>query len=377
MDLRQTLSVLRKEWWHIVRDRRTALLVTLSPVLFLIVLAYSFSIEIKQVSLAVMDQDMTPLSRRYLATLTDSGDLLTCCLASSYAEIEHWLVNGKVKAAVVIPPRFMDRADAGEAARVQVIVDGTDPSTAGHAITHIVSRTESFSANVMSTSLDRRGYPTRGQTSPVDLRLRTWYNPSLKYIIGMVPALIGVVLGMPAISASLAITREKEWGTLEGLIATPIGRVELLVGKLIPYIMSGMISVVLCAGVAVFWFGVPFRGSFLTYLVLSADFLLATLSIGLLISILVDSQQAAMIAALLAFLFPGFFLSGILIPLSAMGMMKMEAYMVPTTHYVLINRGIFLKGVGLDALWPWAVALLVTGTAMLILSLLLFRKQLA
>lgn len=376
MNLRQTLSVLRKEWWHIVRDRRTALLVTLSPVLFLVVLAYSFSIEIKQVSLAVMDQDQTPLSRQYLAKLTASEDLVICCAARNYDEIERWLTNGHIKAAVVIPPDFMNRAAAGQTASVQVIVDGTDPNTANHAITHIVSRTEHFSGNLLLASLEQRGTPIPDAMSPADLRLRTWYNPSLKFIIGIVPALIGVVLGMPAISASLAITREKEWGTLEGLIATPIGRLELLVGKLIPYIISGMISVVLCAAVAVFWFGVPFRGSFLTYLVLSADFLLATLSIGLLISILVDSQQAAMIAALLAFLFPGFFLSGILIPLSAMGIMKMEAYMVPTTHYVLINRGIFVKGVGLDALWPWAVALLIIGVVMLILSMLLFKKQL-
>lgn len=376
MNLRQTFSVLRKEWWHIVRDRRTALLVTLSPVLFLVVLGYSFFIEIKQVSLAVMDRDTTPLSRQYLATLTDSGDLVTCCTASGYAEIERWLVDGRIKAAVVIPPAFMERVEAGDPANVQVIVDGTDPNTANHAITHIVSRTENFSTEVMMASLNRRGYPTPSQLAPIDLRLRTWYNPSLKYIIGIVPALIGVVLGMPAVSASLAITREKEWGTLEGLIATPIGRRELLVGKLIPYIISGMISVVLCAGVAVLLFGVPFRGSFLTYLLLSADFLLGTLSIGLLISIFVNSQQAAMIASLLVFLFPGFFLSGIFIPLSAMGIMKMEAYMMPTTHYVLINRGIFVKGVGIDVLWPWAAALLAIGVVVLTISMLLFKKQL-
>lgn len=376
MNLRQTLSVLRKEWWHIVRDRRTALLITLSPILFLVVLAYSFSIEIKQVSLAVMDQDRTPLSRQYVAKLMSSGDLASCCTASSYDEIERWLTEGRVKAAVVIPPEFMDQVEAGRSVGVQVIVDGTDPNTANHAITHIVSRTENFSGNVVLAALNRRGYPASNKMSPVDLRLRTWYNPSLKYIIGMVPALIGVVLGLPAISASLAIAREKEWGTLEGLIATPIGRLELLIGKLVPYIISGIVSVVLCATVAVFWFGVPFRGSFPLYLLLSVDFLLATLSIGLLISILVKSQQAAMIAALLAFLFPGFFLSGILIPLSAMGIMKMEAYVVPTTHYVLINRGIFVKGVGLDVLWPWAAALLVIGVVMLMISMLLFKKQL-
>jgi ABC-2 type transport system permease protein len=374
MNLNRTLSIMRKEWWHIVRDRRTALLVTLSPVFFLVVLAYSFSVEIKDVSLAVMDYDHTPLSRSYLQMLTASGDLKTCCQAANYDEIEGWLTDGRVKAALIIPPNFAQQAYAGETAQVQVIVDGTDPNTANHAIRHIVSRSANFSTRLLSAELARLGTPLPADTSPVDVRLRTWYNPSLKTVIGIVPALVGVVLGMPAISASLAITREKEWGTLESLIATPVGRSELLIGKLLPYIFSGMISVVLCAAVAVWWFGVPFRGNFLLYLLLSADFLLATLSIGVLISILVNSQQAAMIISLLVFLFPGFFLSGIFIPLSAMGIMKMEAYMVPTTHYVLINRGIFLKGAGLETLWPWAVALLVIGLLVILLSFLIFKK---
>ncbi|MEJ2710237.1 MAG: ABC transporter permease [Anaerolineales bacterium] len=323
MNLNRTLSIMRKEWWHIVRDRRTALLVTLSPVFFLVVLAYSFSVEIKDVSLAVMDYDHTPLSRSYLQMLTASGDLKTCCQAANYDEIEGWLTDGRVKAALIIPPNFAQRAYAGETAQVQVIVDGTDPNTANHAIRHIVSRSANFSTRLLSAELARLGTPLPADTSPVDVRLRTWYNPSLKTVIGIVPALVGVVLGMPAISA---------------------------------------------------WFGVPFRGNFLLYLLLSADFLLATLSIGVLISILVNSQQAAMIISLLVFLFPGFFLSGIFIPLSAMGIMKMEAYMVPTTHYVLINRGIFLKGAGLETLWPWALALLVIGLLVILLSFLIFKK---
>ena len=376
MNLRQTISVLRKEWWHIVRDRRTALLVTVSPVVFLIVLAYSFSVEIRDVTIAIMDQDRTPLSRDFLATLTNSGDLEIYGAASSYDEIERWLVFGRVKAAVVIPPGFMENLDAGQTAGLQVIVDGTDPNTAEHTITHILTRAESFAAERLLSDMNRQGYTPSEGLEPIDLRTRTWYNPSLKYAVGLVPALIGVVLSMPAVSASLALTREKEWGTLESLIATPIGRLELLIGKLIPYVVSGMISVVLCAAVAIFWFRVPFRGSFPIYLLLSADFLFAALSIGMLISIPVKTQQAAMIIALLVFLFPGFFLSGILIPLSAMGIMKMEAYMMPTTHYVLISRGVFIKGVGLETLWPWAAALLVTGIGALGMSMLLFKKHL-
>lgn len=372
MNVRQTWAVIRKEWWHIARDRRTLVLVTLSPVLFLIVMAYSFAVEVKQVDLAAMDLDNTATSRSYLAGLADSGDLRICCRTDNYGQVESWLVDGSAKGAIVIPPGFERLAQEGLAPKVQVIVDGTDPSTAEHAISHILARTEVFGVRLMTAAAGLSGVPG----APIDLRVRTLYNPSLRFIIGIVPALVAVVLSMPAMAASLAITREKEWGTLEGLIATPIGRFELLMGKLVPYVVAGLFSVALCAAVAVFWFRVPFRGSVALYLALSTIYLVAALSLGLLISVVVRTQQAAMLAAMLVFLFPGFFLSGIFIPLSAMGELRYEALMFPTTHYVLINRGLFLKGAGLDMLWPWAAALVAFAIAMVALSLFLFKKRL-
>ncbi|MFN2252100.1 MAG: ABC transporter permease [Anaerolineae bacterium] len=372
MNLTQVWAVLRKEWWHIARDRRTFVLVALSPVLFLVVMAYSFAVEVRDVDLAVMDLDSSAASRSYVATLTDSGDLRECCRTDQYADVEGWLVDGKAKAAVVIPPGFADAVEGGGRPSVQVIVDGTDPNTAEHAMSHILSRTEAWGARRLASAIGLGDLPA----APIDLRVRTLYDPSLEYIIGIVPALIAVVLSLPAMAASLAITREKEWGTLEGLIATPIGRVELLLGKLLPYEVTGMLSVVLCAAVAVWWFGVPMRGSVWLYLALSAIYLLAALSLGLLISVLVPTQQAAMLVAFLVFLFPGFFLSGIFIPLAAMGELRYEALMFPTTHYVLINRGLFLKGAGLDALWPWATALVLFAVAEFAAALFFFRKHL-
>jgi ABC-2 type transport system permease protein len=183
---------------------------------------------------------------------------------------------------------------------------------------------------------------------------------------------------MPAVTTTMALTQEKEHGTLEQLIATPIRRAELLVGKLIPYIVSGLLGVIACAALAVYWFGTPFKGSFPLYLVLSLAFLLASLAIALVMSVYVKTQQAAQLGAMLIFFFPGFFLSGIFYPLVSMApIMKMEAYMVPTTHYVMISRGIFLKGQGLEVLWPFALALLVMGILFLALAILLFRKKLA
>jgi ABC-2 type transport system permease protein len=197
-------------------------------------------------------------------------------------------------------------------------------------------------------------------------------------VIGFLPALIAMVMGMPAVTTTLALTREKEHGTLEQLIATPIRRSELLVGKLIPYLLSGLLGVVLCLIVAVYWFGSPFKGSLALFMLLSTDFLLASLAIALVLSVFVKSQQAAQLGAMLVFFFPGFFLSGIFYPLVSMQpMMKMEAYMVPTTHYVLISRGIFLKGQGLEVLWPYALALLVMALMFLVLAILLFKKKLS
>jgi ABC-2 type transport system permease protein len=379
MNLARTWAVVRKEARHILRDRRAFLLVTVSPVFLLLVMAYTFMVDIQHVAVAVMDRDGTQLSRRYLAGLGGTGDVLVRYVAQDYSQLEHWLMTSQAKAALVIPPGFEADLQAGREASLQILVEGTEPTTANTAMQHVGGYTQQFALQIAGEVARRAGQVVDAAAlMPIDLRVRTWYNPTLKAVIGFLPALIAMVMGMPATATTLALTREKEHGTLEQLIATPIRRVELLVGKLIPYILSGMLSVVLCAGVAVYWFGSPFEGSFALYMLLSADFLLATMGIALILSVFVQSQQAAQIGAMLIFFFPGFFLSGIFYPLFSMQpLMKMEAFMVPTTHFVLISRGIFLKGQGLDALWPYAVALLAMGLLFLGLAILLFRKKLA
>lgn len=376
MKIRKTLSVMRKETWHIIRDRRTFFLVTISPVFLLITFAYALSVKIEDVPLAVMDFDGTSLSRRYVNELTNGKDFHLRFYASNYDEIERLLLQGDVRAAVIIPPRFMEDALGLREAQLQIVVDGTEPNTGNFALSHIASFTHHFATRILEGSLQKAALATEN-LAPIDLRVRTWYNPSLKSEVGMVPALIALVLTLPALSVSLAVAREKEQGTFEQLIATPISRWELLVGKLAPYIASGLLDVVLCALVGVFWFGVPFRGNFLFYLLLAADFFFASLSIGLLISTFVNSQQVAMIASCLIFLFPGFFMSGIFFPISSMPPeMKLEAYTLPTTHFVIINRGLFVKGLGLGGLWPYALVLFFTGLLVLGLTTLFFRKRL-
>ncbi|MFQ6058259.1 MAG: ABC transporter permease [Anaerolineae bacterium] len=378
MNWRRTLSVMRKEAWHILRDRAAFFLTIFSPVFLLFTMGYAFSVDIKDVAVAVMDGDQTPLSRQYIRGLGATGDVLVRYVAADYADVEGWLMTSEAKAAIIIPPGFGADLRAGREASVQVLVDGTDPNTANVALAHIGGYTQQFAMEVVMEAMNRAGFPMgEAVLRPIDLRIRTWYNPTLKMVIGFIPALIAMVMGMPAVAATSALVREKERGTFEQLIVTPIRRAELLVGKLVPYMISGLISVVLCAVLAVYWFGAPFRGNFPLYLVFSADFFLATMSIALILSTFVKSQQAAQIGAVLIFFFPGFFLSGIFYPLFSMApIMKMEAFAMPTTHYVFINRGMFLKGQGLAALWPYAAALLVMGVLFLSLAVLLFKKKL-
>jgi ABC-2 type transport system permease protein len=374
--MRKTLSVMRKELRHILRDQISFILVTISPLLLLFTMGFAFSVDIKNVKVAFLDQDKSSASRQYLAQLESAEDLDLSYQASSYHQIERWFMADKIRAAVIIPQGFKDDLEKGRTMGLQILIDGTDPNTANHAIRHIVLPTENFAAQLMAARLDQAGAPVE-HLSPIDLRLSTWYNPSMRFAIGIIPALVAVVMSMPAMAATLAITREKERGTLEGLIATPISRSELLVGKLVPYVFTGLLSVVLCVAEAVFIFDVPFQGNLLLYLLLSGDFLFASLSIALMLSAVIHDQQAAMLTSMLIFLFSGFFLSGLLLPLVSMGpLVKMESLMVPTTHFVMISRGVFTKGQGLGPLWGYAVALLGMGGLFLLLSVLLFKKKL-
>jgi ABC-2 type transport system permease protein len=376
MNWRRVFSVMRKEWWHITRDRTSFILLMLSPVLVLVTMGYAFSVDIKDVGIGVMDQDLSPLSRRYVAQFGSTDALRLEAWPQGLNEVEQLMMRGQVKAVVIIPNGFAQDLKVGRTAALQVVVDGTDPNTAGHAIRHISAHTEHFAARQAGDQLARAGLAVE-RLAPIDLRLRAWYNPSLRYTVSMIPALVGVVLSVPAMAASLTLAREREWGTLEGLVATPIGRFELIVGKLVPYMLAGLLSVPLCVATAVYGYGVPFQGNLWVYMALSAVFLFATMSISLFVSVFAQSQQVAIIGSMLIFLFSGFFMSGLLIPFALMGpIIKLEAFMFPTTHFVIISRGIFVKGIGLAQLQGYVIALAGIGVLFMALTALMFKKKL-
>jgi ABC-2 type transport system permease protein len=380
MSLFKIWAVLVKESRHILRDPSTLILLLLAPVFLMIIMSYALIADIRETPIMVMDKSRSALSREFLDTLANSKDIVINKLATSYAEAERDFDRSQAKALVVIPPNFADQLAAGQPAEVQVIVDGTDPSTANHVINHVLSRAQVFGVQVAIKSIERTKPELISYLQTplgIDLRIRTWYNPDLKNTHGIVPAMIALVMSLPVMVVMNSLVREKEYSTLESIFATPLSRSELLVGKLLPYVFTGLISVVICALVAVKLFGVPFQGSFLFFLVLSTDFLLAAYAMGIFMATFVSSQAASSIIALLVFMFPGFFLSGIFYPVSSFpDLVQEEAQWLPSTQFVAITRGLMVKGQGLDALWYPALMLLVIALMMTVLAVFFFKKKL-
>jgi ABC-2 type transport system permease protein len=369
MSLRRTAAIVRKELLHIFRDPRNLFLVTVSPAFLLFLLSYIFSFEVNQVNLAVLDLDRTPLSRQYLASLTDDGDLILAYYVRSYEEIQPLLLSGKVDAGLVIPPGFADQVHGGQPAQVQAIVDGTDPFAASQASSSLAARSGVFVAGT-GTSLSPQS------EEPVQVRTEAWYNAGLESLLSMVPGLLAIVLIMPTMALALALTREKETGTLEGLMATPVAGLEYLGGKLLAYIGTGLISAILALLVAVLWFKVPFRGSLIDYLLLAAAYFLACMAATVVVANFVKSQQTAMFIVLLIFLVPSFFLAGLITPVSTGSLgPRLTSYAMPSTHFVEISRIVFLKGLGLSYVARPALVLLGMGLVALLIGLLAFRKK--
>ena len=378
MNLAKTWAVLVKETRHILRDRTTFLMLLLIPVFLMIIFSYSLAVDIKEVSVTLLDNDRSALSREFVATLSNNKDLVVAGEVTSYAEAERLFDRGRIKALVVIPPRFAERILAGQPVSVQVLVDGTDPTTARFAINHVLSRSQMLGYELTWRILGRQAGAAEWSVikEPHELRTRIWYNPTLNNQKGIVPAMLALVLNLPAIAVLGAIVREKELGTLESIFATPLTRAELLVGKIIPYVVCSLISAVLCAAAAVYIFDAPFRGSLALFLFLSTDFFLAAFGMALLVSTFISSQTAGSVLGFLLFLFPGFFLSGIFYPISAFpDLVKMEASFIPSTPFVDIIRGLMIKGQGLDTLWPPALILFSMGMLMTLAAIVLFRKR--
>lgn len=363
--------VMRKEFLHILRDARTLAMILLQPIVMLLLFGYALTSDVKHTPLAVWDQDNTPASRALVQRFRQSQYFDPDFYVTSYTEIERLIDGGKAKAALVIPHGYAAELQRGRSVSVQFFIDGSDPAIATRALSYATIIAQSEAAELIAQRLGGR-MPSGG----LDFRSRVWYNPAMDNILFNVPGLVAVVLQWLTLAmAAFSIVGERERGTLEQLIVTPIKPYELILGKILTYVAIAFADVGLALLVAVGWFGMPIRGSLLLLVALSLVFLMFSLSVGLFLSTVSKTMfQAQQTATFI--MMPTILLSGFLFPIETMPKpVQWITRFIPLTYYLRIVRGIVLKGVGLEHVWKDALILGIFGILLTLLSALRLQKR--
>lgn len=371
MSLGRIYSILRKEFIQIRRDPRTLAMILAMPMMQLILFGYAVSTNVTHSATAVWDQDRTAESRRLLDRMEQSTSFRITRRAESDREIAELLDGGHVKAAIIIPPGYAANLRAGRTAQAQVLIDGSDP---------LVSQTL-FSTSTAIGQAESVEIITRMTGRPpqqlVEVRPRVWYNPDMKSVNYNVPGLVGTILqNVTLMLTAFAVVRERERGTLEQLIVTPIRPLELMIGKIVPYLVIGFVDMTLILGVGTLWFDVPIVGNIGLLLFSSLLFLMGALGLGLLLSTISKTQMQAMQLSFF-FMLPNILLSGYMYPREAMPkVIYALSSFIPLTYFLQVLRGVILKGAGVQHLAPQLAILAAFGLGTLTLSALRFRKTL-
>ena len=369
------IGIIVKEFIHLKRDMLALVLALVVPVAMLFIFGWAINTDVKHVRTAVFDQSGSAEGRSFLEAMGNSQYFDVLYWVGSHRELTRLIDEGTAKVGVIIPPDFGQRLSR-QAADVQVIVDASDPLVATSAVNAAAALGAQRSLQMITRTLEGTAIG-RGGEPPLDVRVRAWYNPDLVSAIFIVPGLIGALLMQTTITAmAVSVVREREKGTLEALIVSPIRRWELLLGKIVPNLLVAFGQMTMALVVAHFVFDVPIRGSLPLLYALSLVFMMGTLGVGILLSTASRTVPQAMQLAFLTFL-PSIYLSGLLFPIEGMptGAQYLAA-IIPLTYFLKIVRGIILKGVGFEYLWPSLVPLVIFGTVVFSLAVLKFRKQL-
>ncbi len=366
-------AIVRKEFIHIARDRRTLALSFAMPFVLLVLLGNAANTDVKNISMAVFDEDGTPASRELLDAFRATDYFVIDHYVGSEDEIGDLIAKGAVRAAVIVPPGYGATLASGSTARVSIVLDGSDPIVAQTALASAV-----LTGQAKATEIQVERAPAGAAIGPpLEVRTQVWYNPDLISAYYMIPALIGIILLFQAVLlTSTAVVRERERGTIEQLIVTPIRPGELVAGKIAPYVVIAFFNMVEILVLGALLFHVPINGSVPLLLALASLFLTTTLGIGLLISTVANTQQEAITTGMF-YAIPNIFLSGFFFPLEAMpGWLQVVSYAFPLRYFLIIVRGIVLKGVGLEALWPEVLALAAFALLVTVAATRRFRKSL-
>jgi ABC-2 type transport system permease protein len=369
-------SLIRKEFIQIARDKRTLILVLIIPIMQLFLLGYAATSDVRNVPLAVYDQDRGAQARRLLAAYRAAEYFKITYDVGSEDELRSMIDSGKARAGLIIPSDYSDDVLAGQTAQVMFVLDGSDPTVASTALSAAKLIGQAYATQVLAERLSSYGQSDT-MDEPVQVGTIVWYNPDLISAHFMIPGVIGMILfALTSILTASAIVRERERGTIEQLIVTPIRSWELVVGKLLPYVILALLNAFEVLAIGHYWFGVPIRSSLWLITAASLLFLLSSLGIGLLASTIANTQQEAMLTVWMLLL-PSIFLAGFFFPLEAMPrILQWISYIFPLRYYLVIIRSLMLKGVGIPALREDILALAIFGVAIMTLASMRFRKRL-
>jgi len=372
--LRRLRALLTKEFIQIARDRTTFIMMIGVPVLQIILFGFAVNTDVKHLPAAVFDQSLSAESRELLNSLTACEYFDFNFIEHSNKAVDDRILSGNAKVGIIIPPDFTENIKHGRSAQGQVLVDASDSMTSASAIAaaQLVGSVKS-----QQILMERQSVGVHNQDQPIDMRIRPWFNPDFISAFYMVPGIVAVILTMTMVMiTAMAIVKEKEVGTLEQLLVTPLRPFELMLGKIIPYVAVGYAQMIIAISVGVLIFAVPFRGSVLLLFVLTTLYIIASLALGILISTVSETQIQASQMSMFVFL-PSMMLSGYLFPRESMP--KLFYYigdLFPITYYLPVVRGIVLKGVGINYLYPMFFALLVYGIVAFTVSVIKFKNKL-
>jgi ABC-2 type transport system permease protein len=373
--MRRLLHIMRKELIELRQDPKLFGVLFIAPIVQLVVLGYAATTDVKNVPIVIADGDRSSMSRQLIAQFEGSPYFTVAGTVTTMREIDDWLEQGRAWIAVGIPADYHRSIGSRRPAVVQVIADGTDSNSTSAAMNYAQQLIAQYGAELAAKRAGLAALPEPA----IESRIRVWFNPQLESRTFMIPGIVAMLLLVITTNlSSMALVRERELGTLEQLNVTPLARWQLILGKLLPYGLLGMGDVVLVVVVALVWFRIPLLGSPLLLFACCLIYLLTTLGLGLFISTVSETQQQSMMTATFFFLTPMLYLSGFIFPIENMPVVIQKiTYLVPLRYFIIIVRGIFLKGVGVAVLWPEILALLAWGLAITGLAVLRSRKTTA
>lgn len=375
MSIQIIIEIIKKEFFQVRQDKRMLLVSVMAPILQVVLLGYAATTDIKYSNLVVCDMDRTAESRELIQNFTNSHYFVLKYSVDEPNEIDSYIDNANASVALVIPKGFSEKIFGKTTAPLQMMFDGADANTANILLGYATQIVSSYSQSILINAASVLQGARVGRILPEP---RVWFNPDLKSQNFMVPGVVALVLMIITMTlTSLGIVKEKEIGTLEQLLVTPIKPYQLIAGKLIPFVIIGAFDMLIVLAIARFWFEVPLLGSLPLLFGLSGLFILTTLGLGLFISTIAKSQQQAMLIAQFFFFMPFMFLSGFSFPIENMPtVIQWITYVIPLRYFLVIVRGVFLKGSSMAELWPQALALFIFGVSILTLSVLRFRRRL-